>query len=407
MSNRVTAAALATILVLGLLLAWVPDPWAVHLEQGLLFTLAGAWFAGRAFRPAPVRLHVGLMVPVLAALWGAAQWLTHRTQDRWATQDAVFYWLAAAAAMFLAMQCFADTGLRERWLRRFLWFGLAMALFAVLQYYTSPDKIFWKFETGRTLVAGTIGYRNHYAAFIELVFPVALWLATTARNPLPYLAAAGAVAATNVVVQARAGTGLVACEAIVWVAILYFRRRVSRRALGLLAAGLAVAVVAALAVGGYEALLERLRNGIHEETRLLIDQSSLTMLRDRPWSGYGLGSWTTVYPAYAFYDQGLFVNAAHNDWLEWTCDGGLPLILVIGLLAVTSIPAGLRSIWALGICSLFLHALVDFPFRLFPLAVLAFALMGTAAIRDGCQTGDGKIRNNVRNRRVFTPGWPW
>jgi hypothetical protein len=48
------------------------------------------------------------------------------------------------------------------------------------------------------------------------------------------------------------------------------------------------------------------------------------MIHDRLWAGLGLGTWSAAYPAYASYDDGTFVNQAHNDWLQWGAEGGLP-----------------------------------------------------------------------------------
>jgi O-antigen ligase len=50
------------------------------------------------------------------------------------------------------------------------------------------------------------------------------------------------------------------------------------------------------------------------------------MAREKPWTGFGLGIWPTVYPANALYDDGTFVNEAHNDWLQWAVEGGVPLV---------------------------------------------------------------------------------
>ena len=37
-----------------------------------------------------------------------------------------------------------------------------------------------------------------------------------------------------------------------------------------------------------------------------------------------MGTWPEAYPGYARFDDGSFVNQAHNDWVQWAAEGGLP-----------------------------------------------------------------------------------
>jgi len=105
--------------------------------------------------------------------------------------------------------------------------------------------------------------------------------------------------------------------------------------------------------------------------------SSLHMIAARPWFGFGLGTWSTVYPQYAVIDLGdAFVNQAHSDWLQWGAEGGLPLLIAMASLFVWTVRPAFRSIWGLGVVAVFVHALVDYPFSrpalgAWPILVLA------------------------------------
>ena len=100
------------------------------------------------------------------------------------------------------------------------------------------------------------------------------------------------------------------------------------------------------------------------------------MIRDHPWQGAGLGTYAYVYPAYATFDLGARVEHAHNYWLEWAAEGGIPLALVWLILALAiSVPA-VRSVWGIGILAVFLHSLVDYPFARFGLTAWNFILIG-------------------------------
>jgi len=72
------------------------------------------------------------------------------------------------------------------------------------------------------------------------------------------------------------------------------------------------------------------------------------MIRDRPWMGFGFGTWSTAYPGYAIYDNGTFANQAHNDWAQWTVEGGLPFLLLMLSIAAASVGPALRSLWGIG-----------------------------------------------------------
>ena len=101
------------------------------------------------------------------------------------------------------------------------------------------------------------------------------------------------------------------------------------------------------------------------------------MVRDRPLTGFGLGTWSEVYPGFARFDDGLFANQAHNDWAQWAAEGGIPFfLLMVGVVAGAVRPA-FRSLWGLGLLAVFVHCFVDYPMQQRPaLAAFFFALLG-------------------------------
>jgi O-antigen ligase len=108
--------------------------------------------------------------------------------------------------------------------------------------------------------------------------------------------------------------------------------------------------------------------------------STLQMIRQRPWTGFGLGTYATVYPEFASFDAGLAVDHAHNDWAEWTAEGGVPLLLLMLSIAAASFRPAMRSGWGLGIYVVFLHSLVDFPLQIPAIAALLFTFLAALTI---------------------------
>jgi len=96
--------------------------------------------------------------------------------------------------------------------------------------------------------------------------------------------------------------------------------------------------------------------------------------------GFGLGNWARAYPQYALFDDGTYVNQAHDDWMQWAVEGGLPFLLALLGLAAMAAPAALRSVWGIGMLSLWVHCLVEYPLQQRPgIGAWFFALLGLLA----------------------------
>ena len=108
------------------------------------------------------------------------------------------------------------------------------------------------------------------------------------------------------------------------------------------------------------------------------------MLHDRPGAGFGLGNWADAYPRYAIFDNGTYVNQAHSDWLQWAVEGGVPFFAIMLALAGMVVPAALRSVWGIGLLSVWMHCLVDYPLLQRPaFGAWFFVLLGVLAASQG------------------------
>lgn len=110
---------------------------------------------------------------------------------------------------------------------------------------------------------------------------------------------------------------------------------------------------------------------LRERMRPALD--ALTMIRERPWTGFGAGTFYTSFPRYKQESLELPYNHAHNDYVEIAVDTGLPGLLLLGivtlltLVRVAQLMSDSRSAHVRGVaigtgmallCAL-LHALVD------------------------------------------------
>jgi O-antigen ligase len=144
-------------------------------------------------------------------------------------------------------------------------------------------------------------------------------------------------------------------------------------------------------------LVGRLREPDPLSARREIFHSTWNMIRSRPWTGYGLGTFPEVYPEFAVFDPGTKVDHAHSDWLEWTSEGGIFFAAMWVFLAIFIAPRALRSIWGVGILAVFIHALVDYPFAKLGVAAWVFALIGALLSQQGSfRKGRRSLRERIQ-----------
>jgi O-antigen ligase len=270
-------------------------------------------------------------------------------------------------------------------LRVFAWFGFAIAIGAVLAFYLSPREILWIFPIPFPAAWGPFLSRNNFAQFLELALPVPLWFGLRGRGE-QYIWMAAAMLGAGLASASRAGALLLLGETVL-AFVLVCGRSWSRLAWF---AALAVALSSA---AGADVLLRRFAADKPFEYRREIAQSTMSIIAARPWVGHGPGSFAGVYPAYATFDAGRTVEHAHNDWLEFAVESGVGYAALWAVLGIGIAPRAIRSVWGLGICAVFLHALVDYPFERLGVAVWAFILIGILLGTTEKSSSLGALRN--------------
>ncbi len=378
-TNTVTAILLGSILAWGILTLWVPARWARSIFEIALFALAAVTIIRRAWRGRGIGVHpIGVLLAVVTT-WGVLQVAAGQTVYAWATWQAVLQWLASLVAFCLALEATRDARVRLWFLTAAVVFGCLLAVAATLGLITSPGRVFWLFPTGLdTAAVGPFLYKNQYAAFIEVVLPIALAQAIwDRRRSIGYVLVAAALFASVVAAGSRAGAILCLLEILLLPLIAWRRHRISGASLAKVAVLSLAAAVLLTAVVGWSMIWRRFEEPNPYSLRAELVQSSVEMTRDRPWFGFGLGTWSTVYPGYAHFDDGLFVNQAHNDWIQWAAEGGIPFALLLAVVAAASLPPAVRFLWGIGVPVVFLHGLVDYPMQQRPaLAAFFFAMLG-------------------------------
>jgi O-Antigen ligase len=367
---RILPAVLAAALLAGILVSWTPRYWQTTVSMAGITILALLWGAAGEGLSWPVELI--LVVP--AGVWGLLQLAFHTTAIPVLTLRNSLLWVMSAVVFFLASQILRRRGGLTLFLDVILWVSTFLAVAEMIQSFFHPVRVFGLIPAEDSVV-GTMLYKNHFAAFMELCAPVALWKVKEGRV-MPGALCFAAMFGATITSLSRAGSAMVTAELVVFLGFMIFSRSMPAKSLLAVVTVLIVCAAGAASVVGTGVIWRRFQEANAYHFRGQLTRSTLLMIREHPWFGSGMGTWRSLYPRFAFFDDALLANEAHNDLAQWASDGGLPFLgLMTALVAMLSKRA-LESVWALGVISVFIHCYVDYALRSAALSFLWFALAG-------------------------------
>ena len=399
--RKVSAIALLAVTITAVAIMWQPAYWAIAIPSIAAICLAAIWLVRALPAKHDLRTNLALWLVLAAALWPLMQLGLGWTVYRWRTAGSFLYWALAAAVVFTAIQTFRDPPVLRLFLRALVIFGFIIALISPLQLFTSDGKIFWMFDAPYSNIAlGPFVYPNQYAAFIELLLPIALVEALSERSGwrIFHGLAAAVMYGSVIAAVSRSGVVLSTMEILVVPLLAARRHHTGFAQFRVPAAVLGVMLVVLTLAMGPDTILAKLQQKDPYQGRRELTESSFLMIRDHPLKGVGFGNWPTVYPAYALFDDGLFANQAHNDWAQWAVEGGLPFFFVMAALAIWIVPRALRTVWGSGLIAVFLHCLVDYPIQRIGVAIVFFALLGAVSLAEAGQSQSGRRASGSVNR---------
>lgn len=357
--------------LLGVLVAILLAVWALAALRGrgtLAVPIARIWVLAVLFAAL-----VGLFA-IQAASWTPAAWhhplwteagaALGRPLDGAISLDPGTTWTAAMRfATYGAVFWIALQGARDRARARgALWLlvgaGFAYSTYGLFVDFSGADTILW-FERWayHDAVTSTFVNRNAFATYAGIALLATLgrltdeagrlagleplsrpWL----RAGLEFLAGRGGLL---VVAAATTGFALVftgsrgglvsAVFALVVLALLVGFSRHRRPAAAIAqAAAVATLGLGVVSLAG-DVTLDRLaRTVLDEEQRVSVYGALFRAIGEEPWTGVGLGGFATTFPMVRGIDlirAGTYLKA-HNGYLEWAFEGGLPALVLITLL---------------------------------------------------------------------------
>jgi len=329
----------------------------------------------------------------------------HRTAYLYATWSEGLLWASYAGLFFLISQVLRQ----ERWISAFGFFcagyGFLIALFAIVQQFTSNGKIYWVVSNREGgWIYGPYVNHAHYAGLMEMLVPFPVMLAIVSRAGKPgrifFFFVAVIVSSTIFLSQSLGGMIAFAVELSVLSLILFRNKRSAYREILLLGV-LCIALIIWLAWLRPPGLIERLARLLNPITdagatgRVAIVRDSFKMLQQRPILGWGLGTFSFVYPSFRSFYTNLWVNEAHNDFVQTLVETGivgftfaiafLTLLCREGIRNLKNWRSDTRSSFALaafvGCIGLLVHGFVDFNMQIPANAAFFFALAAVATGR--------------------------
>jgi len=316
-----TGACLFLMLVYSTATVFVRDAWALQSFQIGIYLLL-ALYALTGIRRRDKHLGGGFAPSLvfLIPVWGLVQIFAKTTSSTVETREAVLRWGALAGVFFLTQAVARTKSARRYLLSAFLIFATAMAVLCLTQLFTSDGRVLWLFPTGYPDVYATFPSYNNYAQFIEIALPIALWRALREGWRSWWYALAGGVLYASVIGSAsRAGTALCTAELVAMIVIGLVKLRDPLTGLPTRSTTAMLVMVPVLAAGftlavGWERVWLRFEQNDPYLVRREFIIAAVDMAKQRPLTGYGLGTFPEVYQSYAIKDFPFYANHTHNDW---------------------------------------------------------------------------------------------
>lgn len=241
--------------------------------------------------------------------------------------------------------------IKKTWLKEtvnvLIVFAAFLSVLALLQEVLSNDKIFWFRKVSVIGIPfapfGPFVNRNHFPAFMLMIFPVVLGLFFYYKPRVRYGAlrerlteilnqqrtsayiligfSALLIGTSILVARSRGAIISFGLSSILLVLMLIHKGKV-RRDSGILLLLLMILLLISVGWFGWDPIFKKFEGNI-VQSRLPIWKDCTYMIRDFPLTGAGLGTFVYLYPAYRTVPGGDILGYAHNDFVELVTDAGV------------------------------------------------------------------------------------
>ncbi len=429
--NAIYFGSLLVLLEGSRLLWW--QPLAVPLRKiafpAVAFIVIVAWILLQAVTWTPTELHnpiwqwegQGLNISIPGSI----------TINRSATDIALLRLLTAGAVFWLYLQLCRSPERAYRTVQVIAAVGACYAVYGIVAFYVFPGTVLWLPKTAYLeSVTSTFINRNSYATYAGLGLLCALgvglseyvrgaaqaghslarqgaaFVAATAGPAGAWIAAAFLLAMALVLTGSRGGILASVTGLLAFTLLVLMRGRSLRAGLALLIALVTVGI--AIFTFGDLLAARLLQLGFDATDRLAVYRLTLISIFDSPWTGFGYGTFRSVFPMYRDSSVGPagVWDMAHNTYLEIIQGLGIPaaalffamLIVLAARCATATLTRHSSSTAPLVATSatviVGLHAFVDFSMQIQAVALTWTALLG-AGVAQSWSSGRQEPQSRV------------
>lgn len=333
------------------------------LEVGIKFkAFALALFLLPAVQLIPLPLSLWAMMPghdIYAQAFSATASMVDQSFRPWSINPSAteYSWLALIPPLAVFLYTLTlPSGKIKLAANLFLLIVVFEALLGLMQYGAGADSLL-RLPAARLVAdsVGTYANRDHLAGLLEMALPLCIAMVfaaimqrssnrqhtRTLRQKLAMLAASHfnraiiyfliAIVVLLGLIFTRSRTGNTLAMAVIFLAALAFSFRLGgKNAYGLIGVLAAVGAFLALEIGMVPVLNRFVLEDPMRDARWIFFDDTITAILNFFPFGSGAGTFVHVFPRFqstAF--SGVYVNNAHNDYLEWLMEGGFAALALL------------------------------------------------------------------------------
>ena len=306
--------------------------------------------------------------------------------------------------------------------------GAFQALFGSLSTLSGAEVLlFGPKEVGHGTATGTFVNRNNFSGCLEMTLAVGMglllgqlnerrahdwaefWqqtLKTLMSNKVILRTAIAIMVIGLVLGRSRMGnTAFFTSLLITGILYVICRRKLTRGVVILFVSLLVIDTVIVSQWFGLEEVVERLeRTNVQTEARVDVNPQTLSAIPDFALSGSGAGSFYTTLPQYHDGSWQVFFDLAHNDFLQFPLEFGVPVFLVLALMVIWSfwqaakamkqrrsrLMIGMGFSSFMGMLAIMIHSSVDFNLQIpsnaaYFVCMMAFGWLARYLPSDACR----------------------
>ncbi len=184
--DKIIAVGMLVVVIFTALAFGSNEPWSVGLFQLMIAVLLMMWVV-KSVADKRVKISVpALALPIAGlVLLGLAQSIAYMgsdgrirslSMDVEATRGATLMLFFLLASFIIALNFFVTRERLGAMANVLIVYGLALSVFALMQYFTWDGRIYWTRPTPWPVAFGPFVNRNHYAGYMEMFAPLPLAL---------------------------------------------------------------------------------------------------------------------------------------------------------------------------------------------------------------------------------------